>query len=270
MGWCCCSATSPWSRGRLRYVVPAGVAIGLRFLAGHPEEWLYTPFFGPCKSSSGPSAAAWPAGRGERWPAPCGWAAAWSPSCCCSAGSCSQPCRCSGSTSAPAPPSPTASAAQIGVASNALLPDFGYVQVGENVSSSVWSGGGTAALGVAAGRRDLRWLRVGMASAGGGQFPPPPSATRRQSTGPPRTGSAWSASCGCRSAGCCCHTSASPSAPPSASRCCCTTTQGRWRDGRRGGPRPGRAGWVLRMSCSPPTSPTRATDRAVGAARRSR
>jgi hypothetical protein len=29
-------------RGRLRFVVLAGVTVGLQLLAGHPEEWLYT------------------------------------------------------------------------------------------------------------------------------------------------------------------------------------------------------------------------------------
>jgi hypothetical protein len=50
-------------RGRLRWVVLTGVAVGLQLLAGHPEEWVYTVF------ALGTYGLAWTlAARPVQWP----------------------------------------------------------------------------------------------------------------------------------------------------------------------------------------------------------
>jgi hypothetical protein len=157
-------------RGRLRYVVLTGVAVGLQFLAGHPEEWLYTlvtmalywVFW-----SFGGGLRAWPrralagalrlGGGIATFVLLFGWQLL-----------------------------PTLQLQRLGyrtgpgfneqyplpkaVAVNALLPDFGHVQIGENVGFIGVVGLGLAALGVAAGRRDLRWLRAGLAVLAVGGF----------------------------------------------------------------------------------------------------
>jgi hypothetical protein len=74
-------------RGRLRWVVATGVAVGLQLLAGHPEEWVYTLF---ALASYG---LAWTLAAGPRaWPRRALAAALrlggrWSPLGCCSSGS---------------------------------------------------------------------------------------------------------------------------------------------------------------------------------------
>ena len=157
------SAHLALERGRLRYVVLTGVAVGLQFLAGHPEEWLYTlvtlALYG-LFWSFGAGLRAWP----RRAPAAAlrlggaiatfvllfGWQLF-----------------------------PTLQLQRLGyrtgagfneeyplpkaTAVNALLPDFGHVLVGENVAFVGVVVLGLAGLGVVAGRRDLRWLRVGLA-----------------------------------------------------------------------------------------------------------
>jgi hypothetical protein len=157
-------------RGRLRYVVLTGVAIGLQFLAGHPEEWLYTlvtlALYGVCWSF-GAGLRAWPwralagalrlGGAIATFVLLFGWQLL-----------------------------PTLQLQRLGyrtgpgfdeqwplpraVAVNALLPDFGHVQIGENVGFIGIVGLGLAALGIAAGRRDLRWLRAGLAVLAVGGF----------------------------------------------------------------------------------------------------
>jgi glycosyltransferase involved in cell wall biosynthesis/SAM-dependent methyltransferase len=157
-------------RGRLRYVVLSGVAVGLQFLAGHPEEWLYTlvtmALYGVFWSF-GAGLRAWPqralagalrlGGAIVTFVLLFGWQLL-----------------------------PTLQLQRLGfrtdpgfneqyplpkaVAVNALLPDFGHVQVGENVGFIGVVGLGLAALGVAAGRRDLRWLRAGLAVLAVGGF----------------------------------------------------------------------------------------------------
>jgi hypothetical protein len=157
-------------RGRLRYVVLTGVAIGLQFLAGHPEEWLYTlvvlALYGLFWSFGG-GLAGWPrralagalrlGGGVVTFVLLFGWQLFPT-----------LQLQRLGFRTGPAfteqHPLP------IGVAFNALLPDFGYVQVGENVGFIGVVGLGLAALGVAAGRRDLRWLRVGIAVLAVGGF----------------------------------------------------------------------------------------------------
>jgi hypothetical protein len=157
-------------RGRLQYVVLTGVAVGLQFLAGHPEEWLYTlvtmALYG-LFWSFGAGLRAWPrralagalrlGGAIATFVLLFGWQLL-----------------------------PTLQLQRLGyrtapgfneqyplpkaVAVNALLPDFGHVQIGENVGFIGVVGLGLAALGVAAGRRDLRWLRAGLAVLAVGGF----------------------------------------------------------------------------------------------------
>ena len=157
-------------RGRLRYMLLTGVAIGLQFLAGHPEEWLYTlvalALYGLFWSFGG-GLRAWPrralAGALRLGGGMVAFVLlfAWQLL-------------------------PTLQLQRLGfrtgpgfneqyplpkaVAVNALLPDFGHVQVGENVGFIGVVGLGLAALGVAAGRRDLRWLRAGLAVMAVGGF----------------------------------------------------------------------------------------------------
>jgi hypothetical protein len=147
-------------RGRLRYLVATALAIGMQFLCGHPEWWLYAlailALYG----------AAWSFGAGLA-----GWRRraldgalrlggsvvlfvllfAWQFL-------------------------PTLQLQRLGyrtgpgfteqfplpkaVAVNAMLPDFGHVIIGENASAVGIVVLGLAALGIAAGRRELRWLRV--------------------------------------------------------------------------------------------------------------
>jgi hypothetical protein len=150
-------------RGRLRYVVLTGVTVGLQFLAGHPEEWLYTlvtlTLYG-LFWSFGDGLAAWPrralaaalrlGGAIVTFVLLFGWQLF-----------------------------PTLQLQRLGyrtgagfneeyplpkaTAVNALLPDFGRTLVGENVGFVGVVALGLAGLGVVAGRRDLRWLRVGLA-----------------------------------------------------------------------------------------------------------
>jgi hypothetical protein len=164
------SAHLALERGRLRYVVLTGVAIGLQFLTGHPEEWLYTlvtlAVYGVCWSFAA-GLRAWPrralagalrlGGGIVTFVLLFGWQLL-----------------------------PTLQLQRLGyrtgpgfneqwplpkaVAVNALLPDFGHVQIGENVGFIGVVGLGLAALGVAAGRRDLRWLRAGLAVLAVGGF----------------------------------------------------------------------------------------------------
>jgi glycosyltransferase involved in cell wall biosynthesis len=150
--------------------VLTGVAVGLQFLAGHPEEWLYTlvtlALYGVFWSFGGglralPRRALAGAlrlgGAIAAFVLLFGWQLL-----------------------------PTLQLQRLGyrtgpsfneqwplpkaVAVNALLPDFGHVQVGENVGFIGVIGLGLAALGVAAGRRDLRWLRAGLAVLAVGGF----------------------------------------------------------------------------------------------------
>jgi len=150
-------------RGRLRYVVLTGVTVGLQFLAGHPEEWLYTlvtlALYG-LFWSFGAGLRAWPqralaaalrlGGAIATFVLLFGWQLF-----------------------------PTLELQRLGyrtgagfkqeyplakaTAVNALLPDFGHVLVGENVGFVGVVALGLTGLGVVAGRRDLRWLRVGLA-----------------------------------------------------------------------------------------------------------
>jgi Bacterial membrane protein YfhO len=147
-------------RGQLRYVVATALAIGMQFLCGHPEWWLYT------MAMLALYGVVWTFGAGLRaWPRRAlagalrlggsvmlfvllfGWQLL-----------------------------PTLQLQRLGyrtgpgfseqhplpkaVAVNAMLPDFGHVLIGENVSSIGVVALGLAALGIAAGRRDLRWVRV--------------------------------------------------------------------------------------------------------------
>jgi hypothetical protein len=147
-------------RGRLRYVVATALAIGMQFLAGHPEWWLYTlavlALYG-LAWSLGPGLAGW-LRRALDVALRLGGSVtlfvllfAWQLL-------------------------PTLQLQRLGyrtgprfteqfplpkgVAVNALLPDFGHVLIGENASAAGVVVLGLAALGIAAGRRELRWLRV--------------------------------------------------------------------------------------------------------------
>jgi hypothetical protein len=157
-------------RGRLRYVLLTGITVGLQFLAGHPEEWLYTlvtlALYGGFWSF-GAGLRAWPrralAGALRLGGAIVAFVLLFSwqllPTL--------QLQRLGFRTSPgfdESYPLPKA------VAVNALLPDFGHVQVGENVGFIGVVGLGLAALGVAAGRRDLRWLRALLAVLAVGGF----------------------------------------------------------------------------------------------------
>jgi hypothetical protein len=147
-------------RGRLRFVLLTGVMVGLQFLAGHPEEWLYTQlalaFYG----------LAWALAAAPRaWPRRAVAAAlrlggamvafvllfAWQLV-------------------------PTLLLHQHGwrtgptfdeqyelparLAFNALLPDFGNVLFGENVAFIGLVALGLAGLGIWAGPRRLGWVRA--------------------------------------------------------------------------------------------------------------
>lgn len=150
-------------RGRLRYVVAAALAIGLQFLCGHPEWWLYTmailALYG----------VAWSFGAGWRaWPRRAldgglrlggavalfvllfGWQ--FLPTL-----------QLQGLGYRTGPAFTEQHPLPKSIAVNALLPDFGHVLIGENVSSVGVIVLGLAALGLVAGRRELRWLRVFLA-----------------------------------------------------------------------------------------------------------
>jgi hypothetical protein len=157
-------------RRRLRFVLLTGITVGLQFLAGHPEEWLYTlvalALYG-LFWSFGAGLRAWPrralAGALRLGGAIVAFVLLFSWQLL-----------------------PTLQLQRLGfrtspgfvehyplpkaVAVNALLPDFGHVQVGENVGFIGVVGLGLAALGVAVGRRDLRWLRALLAVLAVGGF----------------------------------------------------------------------------------------------------
>jgi hypothetical protein len=147
-------------RGRLRYVVATALAIGLQFLCGHPEWWLYT------MAILALYAVVWAFGAGLRDLPRRALAGAL---------------RLGGSVALFAllfgwQLLPTLQLQRLGyrtgpsfteqhplpeaIAVNAMLPDFGHVLNGENVSAVGVIVLGLAALGIAAGRRDLRWVRV--------------------------------------------------------------------------------------------------------------
>jgi len=149
-------------RGGLRWVLLTAAAIGLQFLAGHPEEWVYTlialALAGIVWTVAGGRAEL--ARRALRAARRLGGAVAlfvllfgWQLF-------------------------PTVQLQRLGwrgdpgfaeqyplpagVTLNALLPDYGRVLTGEFVSYVGVVALGLAALGIAAGRRDLRWQRVWM------------------------------------------------------------------------------------------------------------
>jgi hypothetical protein len=150
-------------KGKLRHIVGTAVAIGLQFLSGHPEEWVYTlvalalsGVFWALLADLGPlrqraravlSGALRLGASVGLFALLFGWQLlptlqlqeqGWR------------------STPGFAEQHPLAE----GVTLNALLPDYANVLKGE------WAGFvgvivlGLAALGIAAGRRDLRWVRV--------------------------------------------------------------------------------------------------------------
>jgi hypothetical protein len=148
-------------RGRLRWVVATAVAIGMQFLAGHPEEWVYTvgalALYGTVWTF-GDGLRAWP-GRAWRSIARLGGAVVlfvllfgWQlfPT---------LTLRSQGYRQAanfreqyPLPKS---------IAVNALLPDFGRVVYGENPSHIGLLALALAILGLAVrGTREQRWLRA--------------------------------------------------------------------------------------------------------------
>jgi hypothetical protein len=147
-------------RGRLRYLVATALAIGLQFLCGHPEWWLYTmailALYG----------VAWTFGAGlPAWPRRALASAL----------------RLGGSVALFVllfawQLLPTLQLQRLGyrtgpgfteqhplpkaTAVNSLLPDYGHILIGENILSVGVIVLGLAALGIAADRRDLRWVRV--------------------------------------------------------------------------------------------------------------
>ena len=149
-------------RGRLRYVVLTGVAVGMQLLAGHPEEWVYTLL----------TLAVYGAGwvlvaKPRAWPRRALDAAlrlggalvafvllfAWQllPTLLLQRnGYRTDP------TFSQQFPLPKA------MAFNALLPDFGHVLIGENVAFIGVVALGLAGLGIAAGPRRLLWARSAM------------------------------------------------------------------------------------------------------------
>jgi hypothetical protein len=146
-------------RGRLRYVVLTGVAVGMQLLAGHPEEWVYTLL------TLAVYGAGWVLISNPRsWPRRALRAAlrlggalvafvllfAWQllPTLLLQRnGWRTDP------TFSQQFPLPKA------MAFNALLPDFGHVLTGENVGFIGVVALGLAGLGIAAGPRRLLWAR---------------------------------------------------------------------------------------------------------------
>ncbi len=157
-------------RGRLRWTVVAALAIGLQFLAGHPEEWLYTVagvagyglFWALLRERRGQLRRAWLAivrlgGAVALFVLLFSWQLL--PTLLLK----SQGYR-NGSGFSEQHPLP----ADNGL--NTLLPDFGQVLTGENVTFV-----GTAALclvglAIVARRRDLEWVRAWILVAGGLAF----------------------------------------------------------------------------------------------------
>jgi hypothetical protein len=147
-------------RGRLRWVVLTGVAVGLQLLAGHPEEWVYTVF------ALGTYGLAWTlAARPVQWPrralaaalrlggamAAFGLLFAWQllPTLLLQR---------HGWRTAPGFDEQYELPAKL--AFNALLPDYGNVLFGENVGFIGLVALGLAGLGIWAGPRRLAFMRV--------------------------------------------------------------------------------------------------------------
>jgi hypothetical protein len=156
--------------GRLRWVVASALSIGLQFLAGHPEEWVYTlaalALYALAWSlAEGP--AAWPrravtavvrtGGSLALFACLFGWQLFPTLTL-----------RSQGFRSDPSFrqqfPLPQESAV------NAMLPDFGKVLVGENVFHVGVVALGLAALGLWAGGRGLGWVRIWLAAIAAGGF----------------------------------------------------------------------------------------------------
>lgn len=157
-------------RGGLGWVVATALAIGLQFLAGHPEEWVYT------QAALGSYAAAWVlAGGAGAWlrrardalvrvggamalfVALFGWQLF--PTLVLRGEGYRQ-----SRSFADQFPLPRESAV------NALLPDYGHVLVGENVGYIGILALGLAGLGLAVGAREVRWIRIWMAALAAGGF----------------------------------------------------------------------------------------------------
>jgi hypothetical protein len=147
-------------QGRMRWVVCTALAIGMQFLAGHPEEWVYT------QAAVGLYALAWSFGGGLReWPRRAeravlrvgsavllfvglfGWQLFPT-----------LLLRSEGFRSAPSFRDQFPLPAESSI--NALLPDYGKILTGENVSFVGVAALGLFALGLAAARGTPRWLRV--------------------------------------------------------------------------------------------------------------
>lgn len=160
--WILLTAHLALERGKLRWTVLSAVAIGLQFLCGHPEAWVYTVgalgLFTVCWALAVPRDLP---RRAVRALVQVGGALAlfvllfsWQllPSL-----------QLKGQSYRSAPgfhqqyPLPKA------VAVNTLLPDYGHVLVGENVGFVGILALGLFALGLAARRPDLRWMRAWLA-----------------------------------------------------------------------------------------------------------
>ena len=158
------------TRGRLRDVVGTGLAIGMQFLAGHPEEWVYTLV---CLALAG---VAW-ALLGDLG----GWDAAGLRRR--AAAVVAGGAKLAGSVAVfvllfswqllptlqlqeqgwrTAPSFSEQYELPVRITLNALLPDYGNTLLGENVGYVGVVAMGLAALGIVAGRRHLRWARVWM------------------------------------------------------------------------------------------------------------
>ncbi len=159
MPWILLCAYLALERGRLRWTVLTAVAIGLQFLAGHPEGWVYTmgalALFGVAWVLAVPGALP---RRALRAAVQLGGALtlfvllfAWQllPT---------LQLKSLGYRNAPGfnQQFPLAKA----IAVNVLLPDYGHVLTGENVGFVGVLGLGLFALGVVARRRDLLWTRA--------------------------------------------------------------------------------------------------------------
>lgn len=151
-------------QGRLRWIVATGVAIGMQFLAGHPEEWVYT------LGALGLYGFAWALGAGLRELPRRAVAAAvriggavvffvglfgWQlfPT---------LVLRSQGFRTSPSFRDQFPLPAEFSI--NALLPDYGNVLIGENQAFVGVAALGLAGLGWAASRRAPGWLRAWLAA----------------------------------------------------------------------------------------------------------
>jgi len=159
------------TKGRLRDMVGTALAIGMQFLAGHPEEWVYTLV---CLALAGVVWALlgdlgpWSADPRALWRGRLRAAVFGAGRLALSIGLFvllfgwqllpTLQLQEQGWRSAPS--FSEQYNLPLGITVNALLPDYGNVLMGENVAYVGVAALGLAALGIVAGRRELRWVRA--------------------------------------------------------------------------------------------------------------